>query len=87
MSVNAGNKFTRHMKRAELVVFVAAGRAEATFTAKSNKFQATTMKASVHGAAMRRMPAMNHLVDVFNDGRTRMKLINDMFIIVGKNGL
>jgi len=87
MPVNTGNKFTRHMKRAELVIFVAAGRTKATFTSKSNKFKVTAMRTSIHGTAMRRIPTMNHLVDVFDDGRTRMKFVNDMFIIVGKNGL
>ena len=87
MSVNAGNKFTRHMERTKLIVFVATGRTETTLATERNEFQTTTMRAAIHGSSMRRIPTMNHLVDIFNDDRTRLKFIDDMFIIVVKNRL
>ena len=46
-----------------------------------------TVRTTVHGTTVRRVTTMNHLVDIFDDGRTRMKFVNDMLIIVGKNGL
>ena len=72
MSVGTGNEFAGHMKRAELVVFVAAGRTKTALATEGNKFKVTTMSATIHGTAMRRVTTMNHLVDIFNDGRTRM---------------
>ena len=87
MSVNTRNKLARHMKRTKLIVFVAAGRAETAFATEGNEFKITAMGATVHCPAARRVTTMNYLVDIFNDGRTRMKFINDMFVIVGKNGL
>ena len=87
MPVNTGNEFRGHVKGTQLVVFVTTGSAKAALTTEGDKFKITTMGTGIHGATVRRVTTMNHLVDVFNDGRTRMKLINDMFIIVGKNGL
>ena len=87
MSVNAGNKFAGHMKRTELIIFVTAGRTETAFTTKGNEFKITTMGTAIHGTAMGMVTTMNHLVDIFNDGRTRMEFINDMFVIVGEDGL
>jgi len=72
MPVNTGNEFTGHMKRAEQVVFVAAGRAETALATEGNKFKITTVSAGIHGTAVRRVTTMNHLVDIFNDGRTGM---------------
>ena len=87
MSVDTGNQFAGHVERAKLIVFVTAGRAETTFATERNKFHVTTVWAGIHGTAMRVVTTMNHLVDIFDDGRTRMKFVNDMFIIIGKNGL
>lgn len=87
MSVYAGNELAGHMKRTELIVFVTTGRTEAAFTAEGNKLEITTVGAAIHGTTMRRVAAMNHLVNIFDDGRTGVQFINDMFVIVGKNGL
>ena len=87
MPVSAGDEFTGHMKRTKLIVFVAAGRTETALAAERNEFELTAMSTAVHGAAMRRVTTMNHLVDIFDDSRTRTEFINDMFIIIGKNGL
>lgn len=52
------------------------------FTAKGNKFKISTVRTAIHGTTVRRVTTMNHLVDIFNDSRTRME-----FIIIGKDGL
>lgn len=87
MSVNTGNKPAGHVKRAEPVVLAATGRAETAFAAEGNELEISTMSAAEHGTAVGRIAAMNHLVNIFDYRRTGMKFINDMFIIVGKNGL
>jgi len=38
MSVNGGNKLTRHMKRAELIVFITTRRTKTAFATKRNEF-------------------------------------------------
>ena len=87
MAMNTRNKFAGHMKRTKLVVFVSAGRAKTTFTAKGNKFKISTVRTAIHGTTVRRITTMNHLVNIFNDSRTRMEFVNDVFIIIGKDGL
>ena len=87
MAMNTGNKFAGHMKRTKLVIFVSAGRAKTTFTAKRNKFKVSAMGTAIHGTTVRRVATMNHLVDIFNDSRTWMEFVNHMFIIIGEDGL
>lgn len=87
MAMNTRNKLTGHMKRTKLVVFVSTGRAKTAFTAKGNKFKISTVRTAIHGTNVRRITTMNHLVDIFNDSRTRMEFVNDVFIIIGKDGL
>ena len=87
MAMNRRNKLTGHMKRTKLVVFVSAGRAKAAFTAKGNKFKISAVRTAIHGTTVRRITTMNHLVDIFDNRRTRMKFVNDMFIIISKDRL
>ena len=47
----------------------------------------STVRTAVHGTTVRRITTMNHLVDIFDNRRTRMKFVNDMFIIIGKDRL
>ena len=85
--MNTRNKLAGHMKRTKLVVFVTAGRAETALAAERNKFKITTVRTAIHGTAKRRVTTMNHLVDIFDDSRTRTEFINNMFIIIVKNRL
>ncbi len=87
MAMNTRNKLTGHMKRTKLVVFVSAGRAKTAFTAKGNKFKISTVRTAIHGTTVRRITTMNHLVDIFDNRRTRMKFVNDRFIIISKDRL
>ena len=47
----------------------------------------STVRTAIHGTTMRRVTTMNHLVDIFDNRRTRMKFVNDMFIIISKDRL
>ena len=87
MAVSTGNKLAGHMERTKLVVFVSTRRAKTAFTTKRNKFKVTTMSATIHCAAKRRVTTVNHLVDAFHDDITRMKSILNYFIVISKNFL
>ena len=75
------------MERAKVVVFVPARRAKTAFTAKGNKFKITTVRTAIHGTTVRRVTTRNHLADIFDDSRTRVKFVTDVFIIISKDGL
>ena len=47
------------------IVFVAARRAETALAAERNEFKISAMRTGIHGAAVRRVTTMNHLVDIF----------------------
>jgi hypothetical protein len=85
--VDTGNKFAGHMEGTQLVVHVAAGGTEAAFTAKRNKLEISTMRAAIKSPTMRRIPTVNHLVNIFKDRGSGMEFITDMFIVIRKNGL
>ena len=87
MAMNTGNELAGHMEGTELIVFVSTGRAKAAFTAKGNEFQISAVRTSIHGTTVRRVTTMNHLVNIFNDSRTGMEFVNDVFIIIGKDRL
>ena len=87
VSVNAGNKFAGHVEGTELIVFVAAGRTETALATEGNELHGTATGTAIHGTTVRRVTTMNHLANIFNDSRTRMKFVNYMFIIISKNRL
>lgn len=47
------------------IVFVAARRAETALAAERNEFKISAMRTGIHGAAVRRVTTMNHLVGIF----------------------
>lgn len=53
--------------------------------AEGNKFKFTAVRTAVHGAAIRRIPAVDHLINVFHDNGTGMKDIFNFFIVIIKN--
>ena len=87
MAMNTGNKLAGHMEGTELIVFVSTGRAKAAFTAKGNEFQISAVRTSIHGTTVRRVTTRNHLADIFDDSRTRVEFVMDVFIIISKDGL
>ena len=80
-------RFKGHTGSAIHGIFVAAGRAETAMTAERNKFKFPAVRTAIHGTTVRRITTMNHLVNIFNDSRTRMEFVNDVFIIISKDGL
>ena len=87
VSVGTGNEFAGHGKRTLLIILVTTGRAEAAFATEGRKLEITTVRASEHSTAMRRITTVNHFFDVFNFGFTRMQSIENFFVMVSKNGL
>ena len=82
MSVNALNDFERHGSGALDGIEITAGRAETTFAAKRNKFERTTRRAPIHGSAISRISAMNHLIDAFKNNRASLKGVLDFFVVI-----
>lgn len=87
MSVGAVNQLKGHAGGTVDAVFVSTGRTELRMAAERDKFQFTTMRASIHGTAKRRIPTVNHLRDVFHHNSPGMKSILNYFIIVFENFL
>ena len=67
MSVNAGNEFGGHMKRAHLVALLTTGGTEATFAAEGNKLKLTAFRAAEHGTSEGGITTVNHLFDIFEN--------------------
>ena len=87
MPVNTRNKFRGDVKRAKLIVLIATRRAEAAFAAKRNKFEVTTKRAAKHSTTLEGIPTVNQSFYILNNRAPGTKIINDVFIIVRKNGL
>lgn len=87
MTVNTSNELAGHMKRTLLVVAITTRRAETAFATKSDEFKMTTVRATIHGAAIGRVTTMKHLVDIFDNRWTWMEFVNHMFIIIIKDVL
>lgn len=82
MPVNTLNEFKRHRRSALDRIEIAAGGAKAALTAERNKFERTTRRTPIHGSAVRRISAMNHLFDVFKNNRASLKGVLDFFVMV-----
>lgn len=76
------DKFEGHGSRAVVGIFGAAGRAELGVAAERDKFEAATMRAAIHGAAVGRVTTMNDLINIFQNDRPGSKVIFDDFIII-----
>ena len=85
MPVLATDKFKRHVGGTLHRVFGTTGRTKAAAASKRNEFGFATIRTFVFGTAESGGAAVNHLVDVFNFDRTRMKCIYDFFIMIGKD--
>ena len=79
------NEFEEHFGGAVNAVFIAAGWTELGMAAERDKFKSAAMGAPIHGAAVRRVPAVDHFFDVFHDNGTGMKDIFDFFVMFFKN--
>jgi len=72
VAVGAPDQLERHPGGTLNGIFIAAGRAELGVAAEGNKFQFATMRASIHGAAIGGIPAINHFFNILYDDVTRM---------------
>ena len=87
VSVGTVNEFEGHFGRTVNAVFIAAGWAELRVAAERDKFKFATVRAAIHGAAIGRIPAVNHLLNVFHNNGTGMKGIFNFLIVFSKNVL
>jgi hypothetical protein len=67
------------------VIHVSTRRAETAFAVESDIFKVTTMRAAPEDTTIRGVTTMDHLIDILDHRGPRMKFVDDMFIIIGKN--
>ena len=87
MAVLNADELKRYTGGAFHSIFVSAGRAKAAVTTKRNKLEITAVGAGVHGAAKRRITAVDHLINIFHLSFSGMKSIFNFFIMVCKDSL
>ena len=87
MAVLNADELKRHTGGAFHSIFVSAGRTKAAVTTKRNKLEITAVGAGVHGAAKRRITAVDHLINIFHLSFSGMKSIFNFFIMVCKDSL
>ena len=82
VSVNTLNDFERHGSSTLDRIEITTGRAETALAAKRNEFERTTRRTPIHSTAVRRIAAMNHLFDIFENNRASLKGVLDFFVVV-----
>jgi hypothetical protein len=87
MPVSNINQLEGHVGGTFHGILIPAGRTETAVTAERNEFKFSTFRTAVHGATIRRVTTINHLLDVFNHSVARMKSIYHFFIMIGKDSL
>jgi hypothetical protein len=70
--MGTGNKFAGHMKRSDLIIFVATSRTETALAAERNKLKVATIVATKESPAKRGITAVDHFVHVLDDCRAWM---------------
>ena len=79
------NKFKRHLCGTVNAVFVTAGRAKFRMATERNEFEFTAVGTAIHGTTVRRIPTVNHLLNVFHNNWAVMKSIFNFFVVFFKN--
>ena len=74
MSVLDMNDLKGHRSGAVDGVFVAAGWTKTAFASKRNKFKMSAVRTAIHGTAEGGGATMDHPIDIFHNGMTRMIL-------------
>ena len=82
MSMNTLDDFERHGSGTLNGIEITAGRAETAFAAKRDEFERTARRTPVHSSAVSRIPAMNHLLNAFENNGASLKGVLDFFIMV-----
>lgn len=70
--VGVMNQFKGHGDGAVDGIHVTIGRTKTAMVAKRNKLKIPTFGTSIHGAAVRRVTTVNHLVKTVDNSLTRM---------------
>ena len=53
--------------------------------AERNELEVTAMGTAIHGATIRRIPAVNDLINVFHDDRSGFYIVFNDFVIVSEH--
>lgn len=84
MPVCAVNQLEGHGGRPVIRIFSPTGRAKLGMAAKRNELEVTAMGTAIHGAAVRRITAVDDLIDIFQNNRSGFYIIFNYFVIVSK---
>ena len=87
MPVLTVDQFKRHAGSAFHGVLYTTGRTEAASATERDEFSVPAVRTFVSGTTERSEAAVDHLVDVFNFDRTRMKSVYDFFVMISKDSL
>ena len=79
------NEFKGHFSRAVDTVFIAAGGTKLGMAAEGDKFKIAAVRTAIHCAAIRRITAAYHFLNVFHDNGSGMKDIFNFFVVFFKN--
>lgn len=87
MPVGHIDQFKRHVGGAFHGIFISASGTKTAMAAERHKLKLAAFRAAVHGATVRRVATVDHLLDIFNDSVAGMKGIYHFLIMVSKNFL
>ena len=68
-------------------ILSSTGWTKSAMAAKRNKFKSSTFAATIHCATKRRVTAVDHALDIFNNRLSRAQCINHFFVIISKDVL
>lgn len=87
VSVSHVDEFKSHRSSALHGIKIATGRAEAAAAAERNKFKFAAMRTAIHGITKKGITAVDHFINIFNNGIPGMQSINHFFKMICKNTL
>ena len=87
MVVRDINEFKGHGGSAVHGIFNSTERTEMAVAAERDKFELSAGRTAVHGPAKGRIPAVDHLINIFHLSFSGMKSIFNFFIMVCKDSL
>ena len=87
VSVLNVNQFKRHRCSTFHGILVTARGTETAVAAKRNELKISTVWAAVHSTTKRGIPTIDHFINIFDNGVTRMLEIDHFFIMFFENFL
>ena len=85
MPMGTVNEFKGHSGRAVNTVFIATGGAKFGMASEGDEFEFAAVGTAIHCTAIGRIPAVDHLLNVFHNNGTGMKGIFNFFVVIFKN--